>query len=120
MTTSLWIAQLFLGTAFVLAGSLKLLWYARARALLPWVPTVPEALVRAIGAAELLGGLGLTLPSLTGVAPYLTPLAGAALAIVMSLAAAFHGRRGELRAIPVNVVLGALAIFVAYGRWALA
>jgi uncharacterized membrane protein len=120
MTTALWISQVFLGSAFVLAGHLKLLRYGRAKTLLPWVPTLPEGLVRSIGAAELLGGVGLMLPSLTGVAPYLTPLAGAALALVMSMAAAFHARRRELRAIPVNVVLGALSLFVAYGRWALA
>jgi uncharacterized membrane protein len=119
MTTALWIAQFLLGTAFVLAGSLKAFRYAQARAMMPWVRAVPAGLVRSIGLAELLGGVGLILPSVSGVAAYLTPLAGVGLTVVMALAAAFHARRRELAAIPANVVLGALALFVAHGRWPL-
>jgi hypothetical protein len=35
----------------------------------------------------------------------------------MVLAAGFHVLRGELHALPVNVVLGGLAVFVAWGRF---
>src|SRR4051812_10310055 len=114
MTTALWIAQISLGTAFVLAGSFKAFRYDRAKATMSWVRAVPAGLVRFIGLSELLGGLGLILPSLTGRAPFLTPLAGVGLAVVMVMAASFHARRRELRAIPVNVLLGALATLVSY------
>lgn len=117
MHTALWIAQISLGTTFIFAGALKALRYERARATIPWVPAVSPALVRFIGAAELLGGLGLILPSATGVAPFLTSLAAVGLALTMLLAAAFHARRRELRVVPVNVVLGALAVLVASARW---
>jgi hypothetical protein len=75
-------------------------------------------LVRFIGASELLGGLGLVLPAATRIKPALTPLAGAGLITVMVLAALFHLTRGEFGAIPGNVILGSLAAFVAWGRWA--
>ena len=83
---------------------------------MPWVGDVPGALVRFIGVSELLGGIGLLLPSLTRIAPKLTALAAAALVAVMVLASGFHLLRGEYAAIGFNVVLGGLAAFVAWGR----
>ena len=66
---------------------------------------------------ELLGGLGLLLPALTGILPWLTPLAAAGLALVMLLAMGFHATRRERPVIAFNTVLLLLAVFVAYGRF---
>lgn len=113
----LWTAQLLLGLAFIMAGSMKTTApYADLASEAAWVTAVPEGLVRIIGISELLGGLGLILPAATRIKPYLTPLAGAGLALVMLLASGFHLSRGELGAIPINLVLGGLAAFVAWGR----
>jgi hypothetical protein len=68
----------------------------------------------------MLGAIGLILPALTGILPWLTPLAGAALALVMLLAGFFHAARREYSGIAVNLVLLALAAFIAYGRLAIA
>ena len=46
----------------------------------------------------------------------LTPLAGVGLAMVLLLATMFHISRGELGALPIPLVLGRLAAFVAWGR----
>lgn len=78
--------------------------------------TVPAALVKFIGISELLGGLGLLLPSILRIKPSLTVTAAYGLVLVMILAALFHGYRGEFPAIGVNVVIIALAAFVAWGR----
>ena len=48
--------------------------------------------------------------------PMLTPLAGVGLAMVLSLATIFHISRGELGALPLPLVLGAVAAFIAWGR----
>lgn len=72
-----------------------------------------------VGASEILGALGLVLPSLTGILPWLTPLAALGLAIVMVLAAILHVKRGENQAIGINLVLLLLSLFVAYGRFVL-
>ena len=72
--------------------------------------------MRVIGVAELLGALGLILPAATRVKPMLTPLAASGLATVTLLAAIFHISRGELGALPIPLVLGGLAAFVAWGR----
>lgn len=50
--------------------------------------------------------------------PWLTPLAAVCLAIVMVLAIALHLRRpGEARNVFLNVLLGVIALIVAYGRF---
>jgi len=67
-----------------------------------------------------LGALGLILPAATRIQARLTPLAAAGLVTVMLLAALLHVSRGELGVLPVNLVLGGLAGFVAVGRAKLA
>jgi uncharacterized membrane protein YphA (DoxX/SURF4 family) len=104
---------------FLMAGVMKAFQYERAKASLPWVKDVSKGLVTFIGISELLGGLGLVLPLLTGILPWLTPLAAVGLALIMILAMIFHARRGESSAIIFNLILFALAGFVAYGHWVL-
>jgi putative oxidoreductase len=113
----LWVVQGLLGAMFLAIGAMKATQPIPVLAnTLGWPAAVPAPLVRVIGIAELLGGLGLILPAATGVKPMLTPLAGVGLAMVTLLAAIFHIRRGELGALPLPLVLGGLAAFVAWGR----
>jgi uncharacterized membrane protein YphA (DoxX/SURF4 family) len=113
----LWIGQVLLALPFGLAGVMKTFTpIDELGQKIPWVSELPN-LVRFIGISELLGAIGLILPAATRVRPVLTPLAAVGLAVVMVLAAGFHVLRGELHALPVNVVLGGLAVFVAWGRF---
>jgi hypothetical protein len=73
--------------------------------------------VRTIGALEVLAGVGLLLPAVTGVATVLVPLAAVGLALLMVGAAATHRRRGELPMIGINAVLLLLAVVVAWARF---
>jgi hypothetical protein len=58
------------------------------------------------------------LPAATGILPWLTTLAAGMLALLMVFAIAFHARRrGEAQNIVLNVVLGALSLAVAWGRF---
>ena len=120
MNVGLWIAQGLLAAAFLMAGVMKLL---RSKEELResgmgWVDDFSAGVVKAIGAVEVLGALGLILPTLTGLLPILTPLAAAGLVLDMIGAAFTHLRRGE--AVPsavVTTVLGLIAFFIAYGRF---
>ncbi len=114
---ALWVVQVVLAVMFLIAGVTKAFRYEHARATLPWVKDVPRALTTFVGVCELLGGLGLLLPVLTGILPWLTSLAAAGLALIMLLAMGFHATRREAPAIGFNFVLLALATFVAYGRF---
>ena len=116
MDTVIWIAQVLLGIAFVLAGVNHALNYARASQQMAWMAAVGPERLRVIGTLEILGGIGVLVPLLTGALPWLAPLAAALLALIMVFAIIFHARRGERAAIAINLVLGLLAAFVAFGR----
>ena len=69
---------------------------------------------------EILGGLGLVLPGMLRIRTALTPLAAAGLFIIMvgAVVITIQTMGSALAALPF--VTGALALFVAYGRWRLA
>ena len=107
----LWSAQIALAIVFALAGGMKV--STPAAELAKMAPGFPLF----IGIAELAGSIGIILPALTRIAPVLTPLASSGFVIVMASAAVLHLVRGELGELAVVVVLGALACFVAWGRF---
>ena len=118
LRVGLWIVQGLLAVGFAMAGLTKLGQpIAEMAKSIPWVTTVPEALVRFIGISELAGALGLILPSVTRIKPVLTAWAAVGLVAVMVLAAAFHISRGEVQMLPVPIVLGGMAAFVGWGRF---
>ncbi len=116
MTKLLWAVQGLLALAFLFAGVSKFVMSVEEMtAQMPPLP-MAGAFLRFIGAAEVLGPLGLVLPGLLKIRPGLPPLAAAGLTIIMMgatvLTAATGG--GVLALIPLAV--GVLAAFVAYGR----
>ena len=97
MLIALWILNALLALVFLAAGGLKLL---KPRAALidggmPWAADFPPLTVKAIGALQVLGALGLVLPLLTGIAPLLAPVAALGLAVLMVGAVVVHRRRRE-------------------------
>ena len=117
MNTALWIIQILLGLAFILAGVMKLTQpRERLQARMGWVEDFSQTQVRLIGLVEVLGGLGVILPALTGILPILTPLAALGLILTMIGAALTHLRRSEFTMLITNLVLGVLAVAVVYGR----
>ncbi len=118
MNTVLWILQALLALAFLAAGGTKLSRpKEKLEATMSWVTDVSASTVRFIGTVEVLGALGLILPAATGVATVLTPLAAAGLGVVMLGAIVTHARRAEAQPIIVNVVLLAIAVVIAWGRF---
>ncbi|GAA3661426.1 DoxX family protein [Nonomuraea antimicrobica] len=118
MNVFLWILQAVLAAAFGLVGVMKFTRpMEKLRPTMPWVEDFTATQVRLIGVVELLGALGLILPAVTGIAPILTPLAAIGLAITMLGAAAAHARRKESSGIAVNVILLALTVVIAWGRF---
>jgi putative oxidoreductase len=114
----LWVVQVLLTLFFLMAGfnhGIRPLEEAAKSS--PWITGVSPGLARFIGFAELAGAVGLILPALTRMKPWLTPLAALGLAIIMALAVPFHIMRGEANVIGMHVVVVALAAFVAWGRF---
>jgi DoxX-like protein len=70
-----------------------------------------------LGGAEVLAAIGLTLPALTGIQPWLVTSAAGGIMFVLISATIFHLRRGEVSSAMTTTVLLAMATFVAYVRW---
>jgi hypothetical protein len=69
-----------------------------------------------LGVAEVLAAVGLTLPGLTRILPWLVTWAAGGIVIVMVSATVFHIVRGEISSAVITLVLLAIATFVAYMR----
>ena len=118
MDIAAWIAQAIAALAFGVHGYTLLFRPEQALRQYPWAGDVPEGTKRLIGTAELLGAIGVIVPAVTRVLPWLTLLAALGLAAIMVLAAIFHVTRREWPNVLFNLVLGAIAAFVAYARFA--
>jgi hypothetical protein len=117
MTYALWIVQGLLAALFLFAGGMKLvLPLDKLTGPFP----LPGWFIRFIGVCEVLGALGLILPGIFRIRPGLTPLAAAGLVIIMIGATVITLIGGDLMAAGISLVVGLLAVFVAYGRWQLA
>ena len=93
----MWAIQIFLAVAFGAAGTMKLVRSKAQLAANPhmgWVHSVPEARIKLLGVAEVLGAIGLVAPMATGIAPFLTRAAAACLAALMGGAVATHRASG--------------------------
>lgn len=121
MNIALWIVQGLLALMFLFAGTRKAFQPLPAvKKSFPWANHVPAGLTRFIGISESLGALGLILPAVTGILPWLTIAAALGLAVVMVCAMIFHISRREFSVLGINLVLLLLALFIVLGRWFLA
>ena len=119
MNTAIWIVQILLALAFLMAGIMKTTQpIARLKQRMHWVESInPPSLVRVIGTLEILGAVGLILPAMTGILPWLTPVAAGGLVLTMIGAMIVHIRIGDAAShLIMNVVLLVLAAVVIYGR----
>jgi uncharacterized membrane protein YphA (DoxX/SURF4 family) len=110
MTVALWIVNIVLAVVFLGTGTTKL---SRAKDTLvksgmDWADSFSDPTVKAIGAAEFLGALGLILPFALDILPVLTPVAAVCLALVMAGAVTTHLSRHETPLPPA--ALGVLAV----------
>jgi uncharacterized membrane protein YphA (DoxX/SURF4 family) len=117
MRVALWIVQGLLALLFLFAGVAKLI--MTVEEMTKDIP-LPGAFLRFIAVVEILGAIGLILPGLLHVKPGLTPLAAAGLTIIMIGATLITLTTGAVAMALFSLVVGILAVFVAYGRWRLA
>jgi uncharacterized membrane protein YphA (DoxX/SURF4 family) len=88
--------QVVLALAFFAAGFMKVTRPKQElRLRMAWVESFAPRTIHLIGAAEILGAVGLILPAATGIAPFLTPLAAVCLALVMVGAIWVHATRRD-------------------------
>ena len=114
MNIVLWVVQLLLAAAFLAHGWL----------LLAPPPEIAEKMYAELprwfwvflGVAEVLAAVGLTLPGVTRVMPWLVSWAAVGIMIVMVSATVWHVVRAEISSALITLLLLAMATFVAYMR----
>ena len=118
MNIILWVFQILLAVAFGGAGFMKVSQSKAKIAENPrmgWVNDFTDNQVKMIGSLEIAGAIGLILPAALDILVFLTPLAAVGLVLTMIGAGYTHYHRNESVIVPV--VLGAIALFVAVGRF---
>jgi uncharacterized membrane protein YphA (DoxX/SURF4 family) len=117
MNALIWILQGLLAFTFMTAGGLKFLRSKdriAANRRMGWAQGLSAAQGKLLGAAEVVGALGVVEPWATGIVPVLTPVAAACLFGLMVGAAVVHARRKEPAMLPV--ALSVVAAIVAVAR----
>ena len=114
MNIVLWILQVLLAAAFFAHGWMMLApppeIAAQMNAMLPrWFSLF-------IGVSEVLAAIGLTLPGVTRIYPWLVTWAAVGIMIVMVSATVLHVARNEIPQALITLLLLAMATFVAYAR----
>ncbi len=113
MNMIMWTVQILLALAFVATGSLKMLasrGRLEANPAMGWTREYSTAQIRLLGVAEVLGGLGLVVPAVTGIAPFLVRVAAVCLATLMGGAVATHLAHRESGAAATVLALMTIAV----------
>lgn len=116
----LWIVQISLLGIYGAYGVYKTFLTEKAKEKMTWTNGRTDNFIRFVGIAELLGGLGVVLPMLTGILPSVTVLAAVGLTLVQGFAIfTEHLPKRENKTLPLNIYFAAMTIFVVIGRWSL-
>lgn len=111
----LWIVQALLAILFLFAGGAKLV--MPADALAKQAPMLSAAFLRFVAVCEVLGAVGLILPWLLRIQPRLTPVAAAALVVIMIGAVVVSAMTVGPAVAVVPASVGALLVWVSYSRF---
>lgn len=114
MNIVLWILQVLLALVFLAHGWLFLAPPPEIKAQMD--ANLPQWFQSFMGIAEVAAGIGLILPGLTRVMPFLVTWAAVGIAIVMIAATGYHAVRAEYSSSAITFVLLLMALFLIYGR----
>jgi hypothetical protein len=114
MNIVLWVFQVLLAVAFFAHGAMMVAPPAAIAAQMN--ASLPRWFQLFLGIAELLAAVGLVLPALTRIKPWLVSWAAGGIIIVMVSATLYHLVRGEVSSAVTTLILLAMAVFVAYMR----
>lgn len=115
MNIVLWVLQVLLALAFLAHGLMFL--FPPEAIVQQMNASLPRWFQLFLGVAEVLAAIGLTLPGLTRIKPWLVPCAALGIMVVLISATVYHLVRNEISSAIVTLVMFVLATAVAYLRW---
>jgi hypothetical protein len=115
MDTTLWVLQIVLAALYVMAGLWKFM--GEGPMLEKMMPGLSLSLIRLVGLAEALAGLGLVLPAAVRSWAKVAGWAGAIVAAEAAVFVVYHLWHGAYIPAGASLVLGFLAAFVAWARF---
>jgi uncharacterized membrane protein YphA (DoxX/SURF4 family) len=115
MNMTLWVLQVVLALAFFAHGWIFL--FPPAELVQVMNASISPAFRIFLGVAEVLASVGLILPGVTRVLPWLVPCAAAGLMVVMVGATHLHASRGEVGSTITTALLLVMTTVVADMRW---
>jgi putative oxidoreductase len=118
MNILLWVLQVLLALAFLAHGWMFL--FPPEAIVAQMNASLPRWFQLFLGVAEVLAAIGLILPGLTRIKPWLVPCAALGIMIVLSSATVYHFIRGEISSAIITLVMFVLATALAYLRWRVA
>lgn len=114
MNALLWILQVLLAAAFLAHGLMFLA--PPPEIAVQMNASLPRWFQLFMGVAEIAAAVGLILPAMTRVMPWLVTWAAVGIMFVMVSATVWHVVRAEYSSAAITMVLLAMATFVAYMR----
>jgi putative oxidoreductase len=114
MNIGLWVLQVLLAVAFLAHGALFL--FPPPEIAVQMDASLPRWFQLFLGVAEILAAVGLILPGVTRIQPWLVSWAAGGIMIVMVAATIWHVVRAEYSSAAITLVLLAMATFVAVKR----
>ena len=118
LNIGLWIVQVSLLGIYAAYGVYKAFFTEKAKEKMAWTNGRSDNFIRFVGVAELLGAVGVVLPMLTGIMPWLTLIAAIGLTLVQGFAIfTEHMPKKEYKFLPLNLYFAGMSIFVVIGRW---
>ena len=114
MNIMLWVVQVLLAIAFFAHGLLFLT--PPPEIAVQMNASLPRWFQLFLGVAEVAAAVGLTLPGLTRILPWLVTWAAGGIVIVMVSATVYHLVRSEFSSAAITLLLLAMATWVAYMR----
>lgn len=122
MNLTLWVATGLLAAVALVGGISKALIPTEKLAAQhggEWTENAGAGFVKSLGVVELLAAVGLILPAVLDIAPFMVPVTAVCWVLLMVGAMITHGRLGQFGFVMLNSVYLALAVFIAWGRFGL-
>ena len=118
MNVLLWVLQVLLAVAFFAHGWMFLFPPPEIAVLMN--ASLPRWFTLFLGVAEILAAIGLILPGVTRIMPWLVPAAALGIMMVLGSATVYHFVRAEISSGIITLVMFVMATALAYLRWMVA